>query len=258
MKKWKVVKVIICAFVVFLLSGMPVKAAEGVHENNVEIIMDTLVNQKDHFTLQKENGDIPDFVSEYREACNINHDAFYFSIYNTEEITFIQDNNLVHYKISYNTDRKNIEQSLQGTLEDFVNQYGDISRYSDRKKFAVVSNYIIENYKYNQNKNGDPIFESLDISLPKKKVVCGGYSALVSYFCDHLGIESNFCWSDTHIWNTVSLSGQMFYVDGTKKSSPFVSESEFYSCNDYKNNFIEAGFVDWKNDFIYIIYQTLL
>lgn len=143
MKKWKVVKVIICAFVVFLLSGMPVKAAENVHENNVEIIMDTLVNQKDHFTLQKENGDIPDFVSEYREACNVNHNAFYFSIYNIEEITFTQDDNLVHYKISYNTDRENIELSLQDSLEGFVSQYGDISQYSDRKKFAAISDYII-------------------------------------------------------------------------------------------------------------------
>lgn len=258
MKKWKIVETITYAFVVFLLSGMPVKAAEDVHENNVKIIADALVKQKDYFTLQKENGDEPDFVSEYREACNVNHNAFYFSIYNIEEITFIQDDNFVHYKISYNSDRENIERSLQDTLEDFVSQYGDISQYSDQKKFAAVSDYIIENYEYNQNKNGNPIFESLDISLPKKKIVCGGYSALVSYLCDFLDIESKFCWSDTHVWNTVSLSGQMFYVDGTKKSSPFISENEFYNCKDYKNNSIEAEFSDWKNDFIYTIYQILL
>ncbi len=61
-------------------------------------------------------------------------------------------------------------------------------------------------------------------ALGKGLAVCQGYAEAYDYLLDKVGIESYLCTSDSlfHVWNIVSIDGQLYHVDVTWDDGDYV------------------------------------
>lgn len=97
---------------------------------------------------------------------------------------------------------------------------------SDAEKAVIIHDYIALHVKYDyaaylKNKeNGTNIYEESDYdiygALIKGMAVCQGYTLAYKYLMEAAGVDNiGFATNSTHIWNTVTIDNENYYVDCT-------------------------------------------
>lgn len=139
-------------------------------------------------------------------------------------------NNFVHPYNSFETisvsvtslDRVNISsrkvyteseiEALNNYIDGFIatNTNNNMSNYDKIKAFH---DYIINKYKYDENK-GYKSYSAYTL-ITKGTAICGGYSDLMAIYLSKLGIKNYKISSASHIWNYVYLDGIWYHLDAT-------------------------------------------
>ena len=97
---------------------------------------------------------------------------------------------------------------------------------SDACKALLIHDYIILNVKYDyaaylkNRENGTSTYAESDYdiygALVKGQAVCQGYTLAYKYLMEAAGVSDvGFACTGGHIWNTVSINGEGYYVDCT-------------------------------------------
>ena len=112
-------------------------------------------------------------------------------------------------------------QAVDNAIKEIISKIG--SSWSDYEKEKYIHDYIVDNMKYDQdaaqkpyNSNGC-IKSAFDIygAFINKKGVCEAYSKAFQTLCYAVGINANQAVGVGHMWNTVKLDGDWYYVDVT-------------------------------------------
>lgn len=90
---------------------------------------------------------------------------------------------------------------------------------SDREKIKALHDYIINNTKYDveRNEKGVSSYESNTSygTLKEHMAICSGYADTMAIALNKLGIDNYKIASGTHVWNAVKLDGQWYHLDLT-------------------------------------------
>ena len=89
----------------------------------------------------------------------------------------------------------------------------------DQTKILTIHDYIINNSKYDVEKNETGISEyhsSIAYGpLIEGYAICGGYADAMAIFLTKLGFDNYKIASDTHVWNAVLVNGKWLHLDLT-------------------------------------------
>lgn len=118
--------------------------------------------------------------------------------------------------------REKLKSKRDLILKDII-----VSGMSDMQKALAVHEYIVLNTQYDfaayiqyEQDGLDSNFQDSDFdvygTLMNGLAVCQGYALSYKYLLEAAGVENiGFASNDTHIWNTVTLASQNYYVDCT-------------------------------------------
>lgn len=121
---------------------------------------------------------------------------------------------------------------IAGQQELLENKKNDIitkaitSDLSDAEKAVLIHDYLALHIQYDygaylKNKeNGTNIYDESDYdiygALINGVAVCQGYTLAYKYIMEAAGVDNiGFATNSTHIWNTVTIDGENYYVDCT-------------------------------------------
>ncbi len=108
---------------------------------------------------------------------------------------------------------------------------------SDLEKLLVIHDKMVADCDYDmnaKNKNTensvpDTRRHAIDV-FRDKEAVCQGYSQALYMIAKELGIEMDFCYSESrnHMWNYVKLNGKWYHLDMTNDDPPEQDENGNY------------------------------
>ena len=149
-----------------------------------------------------------------------------------------------------------IEKINKGVDEILTNEITNNMSLED--KILKVHDYIINNTRYDIDKNNENSFNALG-PLFDGKAVCSGYSDLMAIFLSKLNVNNYKVASNTHIWNAIYINNEWLHIDltwddpVTKNSDVDTLSHQFFMVNTQK--LLEFDTKDHKFDTI--IYQEL-
>lgn len=108
----------------------------------------------------------------------------------------------------YEKNKKKFQGRFQHMLYNVVPE-----QYDDLQKLVSVFNYICENVNYGDMSNLEE-HKAYSIIM-NGRGICGGYSRLMEYVLNRVGVETNVVSSLGHAWNMVKLNGKWFQTDVT-------------------------------------------
>jgi hypothetical protein len=137
-----------------------------------------------------------------------NFHLFYYSRYKMSEdgktITFKYVGNPQEYE----KNKKEFQSRFQHMLYNVAPE-----QYDGLQKLVSVFNYICENCNYG-NISDEEDHKAYSI-LMNGRGICGGYSRLMEYVLNKIGVETECVGSTGHAWNMVKLNGKWFQTDVT-------------------------------------------
>lgn len=146
-------------------------------------------------------------------------------------------------------------------MQEKINEYVElVSQFeSPLEKLLAVHDKMVENYKYDYSATSDDILPFHAYGIFKNNTaVCQGYAQAYYMILRELGIEANFCRSDSinHLWNYVKLDGKWYHVDVTwddpNKTDNISAayHSNFLLSDDKRFQNIKNSFSDAEHDWI--------
>lgn len=164
------------------------------------------------------------FATRHPE-CLVHTELIYYSQKDTNIVVYFEPT-----YIFSNTEDDNAARTL---MQKKVDEYVKLAEQFDSplEKLLMIHDEMIKNYEY------DPIIENTDETTGKTSqkpskgtisyhaygifsnntAVCQGYAQAFYMILNKLGIEADFCKSESinHIWNYVKLDGKWYHVDVT-------------------------------------------
>jgi glucan-binding YG repeat protein len=184
-----------------------------------------------------------EFVNVISDVINSNPELFYiagkFSV-STFSLSSEDDTEIVRYCCAFyeytiagtNSPDKNkivkLQQELENKKQEILSEI-IVDEMSDAEKALVIHDYIVLNTEYDysayleyMSSSGD-IYDYLEYgdfdiygTLMNGKAVCQGYALTYKYLLEAAGVEDiGFSSSATHVWNTITLGEDSYYVDCT-------------------------------------------
>ena len=146
-------------------------------------------------------------------------------------------------------------------MQEKINEYVVLTSQFDSplEKLLAVHDKMVENYKYDYSATSDDILPFHAYGIFKNNTaVCQGYAQAYYMILRELGIEANFCRSDSinHLWNYVKLDGKWYHVDVTwddpNKTDNISAayHSNFLLSDDKRFQNIKNSFSDAEHDWI--------
>lgn len=202
------------------------------HKSSVDI-------SKYGFKYDEEKNDFDDSLWEvYQKAAYKNPSSF--AVYNMiENITYNKaDNTILDISIVYLFDSEDMDEYdkiYSEKIKAFVD-YGKNFK-TDFDKVLAIHDKIIDDYDYWQlyDNEGNEIFDSSDYpqitSSPMAfflygKATCVGYSQLFGAVMEKLGIETEYCTNENHIWNLVRVDGKWYHIDTTHDDPIYTTSTD--------------------------------
>ena len=187
------------------------------YQGLLNIIFSTLNNGWDTFTFycpdEYENclKDITAISKNTSLLSNINN---YVHPYNTYQKIGIATNTSGEVTINvtklYTEDDIN---KINKGVDDIINELITDDMSND-DKLLKIHDYIINNTRYDVNKENDASYTALG-PLFNGTAVCSGYADLMAIFLTKLNIKNYKVASDTHVWNAVYINNEWLHLDLT-------------------------------------------
>lgn len=196
------------------------------------------------------------------------HVAFIAPTYVYEN--YIKDENGDIMKDEYGFYLSDTEKNLEADtaarqlMEDAIAEYVELAEPFDDplEKLLLIHDKMIEKYEYDpliKDENGKDTATHGWVShhayglFLNKTAVCQGYAQAFYMIASRLGIETDFCRSDSfeHIWNYAKINGKWYHVDVTwdDHSSAVAYHNNFMISDDTRKSIILASKYGTKADF---------
>ncbi len=140
-------------------------------------------------------------------------------------------------------------------MQKKINEYVELASQCKTpvEKLLLIHDKMVENYKYDSSEIDDYSLSYHAYGLLKNNTaVCQGYAQVFHMIARELGIETDFCKSDSinHIWNYVKLDGKWYHVDVTW-DDPVIKDSSteeiIEQTTAYHNNFLISDKTRFQN-----------
>lgn len=166
---------------------------------------------------------------------------------NTNTIAYIQP----YYIFSSAEEDEEARAFMQEKLNEYVELASQFEKPLD--KLLAVHDKMVEKYKYDSSATTDDIlpFHAYGI-FTNNTAVCQGYAQAFYMITRELGIEADFCRSDSinHIWNYLKLDGKWYHVDVTW-DDPIIRDSStgniIEQTEAYHKNFLISDETRFQN-----------
>ena len=146
---------------------------------------------------------------------------------------------------------KNDQQTIND-IKDSIISKTITSNMSDVEKAVLLHDYLALHMEYDyeaylENKaNNTNKYEESDYdvygALVNGKAVCQGYTLAYKYLMEEAGVENvGFASNETHIWNTVTIDGDGYFVDCTW------DDPGWDTLGNVKHRYLLKGEKDFKN-----------
>ncbi len=239
MKKFKTFKALLSAFLalVVLISAIPsVFAAEkeltSIKREYFGSAKSSAITLglRNYLTEQISNGvasiDVRDYninVTDFKAIC----DEIFYEIPESFAVNTIggssMGNKLAYIMPTYTNTPKEIKAMLGECQSVADKMVGDIknSTLSDEEKALLIHDRLALHTEYDYQRYLDDTIPKISYNmygiLAKKIGVCQGYAQAYTYLLKQVGIEADYCSSETlnHGWNIVYIDGNAYYVDVT-------------------------------------------
>ena len=186
--------------------------------------------------------DITDISGDSTILTHLNNYVHPFNSF-TNIKTIISSSGEVTIKINYLYSKEEIEQ-INSKVDEIINKIIK-DNMSDYDKIKVVHDYIINNTKYDveRNDNGTSKYESHTAYGPlfEHYAICNGYTDLMAIFLTKLGFNNykiattseNISYSEAgHIWNAVFYNNKWVHLDLTW-DDPITKDGKEYLLHKY-------------------------
>lgn len=131
--------------------------------------------------------------------------------------TLFEDSGEVTVELTHLYDEKTkkiLEEKINSVISENLSADMD-----DQTKILTIHDYIINNSKYDVEKNETGISNyHSNIAygpLIEGYAICGGYADAMAIFLTKLGFDNYKIASDTHVWNAVYIDGKWLHLDLT-------------------------------------------
>lgn len=150
-------------------------------------------------------------------------------------------------KTAIQSDQRKIDE-----IKDSIISKTITSNMSDAYKALLLHDYLALHMQYDyeayleNKKNNTTKYDEADYdiygALVNGKAVCQGYSLAYKYLMEEAGIENvGFASNESHIWNTVTLGDESYYVDCTW------DDPGWDTLGNVKHKYLLKGETDFKN-----------
>lgn len=153
---------------------------------------------------------------------------------------------------SIDKDKIKNDQHILNDIKDGILKKTIASNMSDVEKAVLLHDYLalhmeydyeayLENKVNNTNKYDESDYDIYG-ALINGKAVCQGYTLAYKYLMEEAGVENvGFASSETHIWNTVTMGDDSYYVDCTW------DDPGWDTLGNVKHRYLLKGEKDFKN-----------
>ena len=166
------------------------------------------------------NEDINDIAKDNTILGNINNFVHPYNTYSSITLS-INNFNRVTVSIEHlytSSDILKIDKQVDTIYNDLIKP-----NMSDYDKIKKIHDYIINNTKYDQEKEKDPLDSNKYLyksnmaygPLINGIALCGGYTDAMALFLEKMGIDNYRISSENHIWNLVYINEKWKHLDLT-------------------------------------------
>lgn len=132
-----------------------------------------------------------------------------------------EDDNIGYYGMT-KAKKEQMQSELNNAVNDILNELNGVSSLFDRE--LIIHDYLCKNIVYddeaaNNLDSADSNIMTVYGALVGGKAICEGYSKAFQYLCLKSGIDCSVVYGDydrsPHMWNILSLGGELYYADVT-------------------------------------------
>lgn len=140
-------------------------------------------------------------------------------------------NNVYYIMPQYIFETVDEDNAARKLMQKKVSEYAQVAATLKNpiEKILAVHDEMVKNCEYDMKNSDEPISHHAYGIFANNTAVCQGYAQAFYMIMNELGIENNFCISDSvnHEWNYVKVDGKWYHVDVTwddpvSQSSPTV------------------------------------
>lgn len=150
-----------------------------------------------------------DFVYELP---NLESFKIYGSAYVNEDlVTYLDSNNITH---NIGANELKLAHKVDNIVDSIITD-----DMSDMDKIKAITNYLIDNYEYDEYYTNESNFKPLESMLNYKRGVCAGYAYLANVLLRKANVNSYEVINDVHAWNLIEEDDKYYYLDITNLDS---------------------------------------
>ena len=176
--------------------------------------------------LKTYNMGVDEFINNYYRVVIKHPEMLAMTGYRTIFVETVDDRQVVKAVAPLYLVDNEAADDLRTVMEECIKEYTDLAdKYeTDVEKLLVIHDKMVADCTYDErvldkntaNEAPLTVYHALGV-FRDKRAVCQGYSQALYIIAQKIGIELDFCVSDTisHMWNYVKLDGKWYHMDMT-------------------------------------------